>query len=94
MIARTETVRAQSMGHIDAARQTGLSLRKFVSVHLDSRTSPICKRMDAKYGTPEKAIPIDSKFVDNVSGEEFDISPFHVNCRTAVLFSQEKKNEA
>ncbi len=90
-IARTEMTRAHSMGHIDSARQSGLNLKKYVSVHIDTRTSPICKRMNSKYGTPDKAIPIDSKFIDKESGQEFDISPFHVNCRTAILFSQVDK---
>ena len=91
VIARTEMNRAQNMGHLDSARQTGLDLRKFVSVHLDNRTSPICQRMNSKYGTPKKAIPIDAKFIDKTSGENFDAPPFHIQCRTTVLFTQVKK---
>ena len=92
-IARTESIRATNMGRIDGARQTGLKLVKWVNVHMDSRTSPICTRMNAKYGIRAKGIPLDDKFVDNTSGEEFDIPPFHVNCRTNILYDTPIKDE-
>jgi len=85
-IARTESIRATNMGRIDGARQTNLKLVKWVNVHLDARTSPICRRMQAKYGDRTKGIGIDAKFVDNDTGKTFDIPPFHVNCRTNVLY--------
>jgi len=86
MIARTESNRAANMGRIDGARQTGLELVKWVNVHMDDRTSPICKRMRAKYGSRVVGVPIDDKFVDEESGQSFDIAPFHVNCRTSILY--------
>ena len=80
MIARTEMVRAQNMGHIDAARQTGLKLMKKWDAHLDKRTSPICRALDGK------EVPMDSKFV--YQGQEFDAPPAHPNCRSTLLFIQ------
>ena len=85
-IARTESIRATNMGRIDGARQTGFKLVKWVNVHLDARTSPICRRMQKKYGDRSKGIGIDAKFVDDETGKSFDIPPFHVNCRTNVLY--------
>lgn len=71
-IARTEMVRAQNVGHLDAARQSGLKLYKKWDAHLDKRTSPVCRALDGK------EIPLDEKFV--YKGEEFDAPPAHVNC--------------
>ena len=65
MIARTEANRAENFGKLDAAREAerqGLSMKKYLSVHEDTRTSPICQAMDRKYGTKAKAIPIDGIF--------------------------------
>jgi len=87
MIARTESNRAYNMSHVDSIRQTDLKVKKFVSVVLDSRTSPICRHMNATYGTEEKAIALDRKF--KYDGKEWDIPPFHPNCRTRVLFTEE-----
>ena len=36
-------------------------------------------------------IDIDAKFIDKTSGENFDAPPFHIQCRTTVLFTQVKK---
>jgi SPP1 gp7 family putative phage head morphogenesis protein len=90
MIARTEANRAYNMGHKDAAEESGLKLKKMVSVHHDDRTSPICKRMSRKYGKRDSAINLDKKFIDDESGKEFDISPFHPNCRSRIIYIQPK----
>jgi len=84
MIARTESNRAEGMAHRDAARQTGLQLVKYVDAHLDKRTSSICQGLDQKYGSADKAIPTDAKF--ELDGQEWDINPFHVNCRSRVVY--------
>ena len=84
-IARTETVRAQNMGHIDAARQTGLKLYKKWDAHLDSRTSKVCAYLDGK------EIPIDDKF--KWEDKEFDAPPAHPNCRSTLLFIQKKMED-
>ena len=72
VIARTEMVRAQNMGHIDGARQTGLKLWKQWDAHLDARTSPVCSFLNGK------KVGMNSKFV--YQGQEFDSPPAHPNC--------------
>ena len=89
MIARTELNRAENVGHIDGARQSGLTLKKFLNVHLDKRTSNICIYLDKHYGTPEKAIHLDAKF--KMDGKEWDAPPFHPNERTVLAFTQVDK---
>ena len=43
MIARTEANRALNMAHMDAARQSGLKLKKRWDASLDRRTSEVCR---------------------------------------------------
>jgi len=81
IIARTEINRAENMGHLDGARQSGLKLIKQWDSHLDSRTSAVCKFLDGK------KVPIDGKF--KWEGQEFDAPPSHPNCRSVLLFIQE-----
>ena len=90
MIARTESLRAEEIGRYDAATQSGLKLKKYLLVKEDSRTSPICKAMNSKYGSPDKAINIDRKFKVVVNGKEIEglTSPFHPNCRTITQYIQ------
>lgn len=89
VILRTETLRANNQGTLDAAKQaanTGLKLEKWLDVTLDDRTSNICHKEHAKYGTPEESIPIDQEFVVKVDNKTIksQTSPFHVNCRTIL----------
>jgi len=79
-IARTETNRAENMGHLDGARQSGLSLVKKWSAHLDNRTSAVCEALNNK----EK--PMDKKF--KYQDQEFDAPPAHPFCRSTLLFIQ------
>lgn len=82
-IARTETARAENMGNIDGARQSGFPLQKKVIGYIDKVTSPICR---ALIGTQ---IPIDEKFtyVDKKGITlEWDAPPFHPNCRSGLAF--------
>ncbi len=92
MIARTEANRAENYGKLDAAKQSGLDLRKYLSVHIDDRTSPICRAMMRKYGTADQAISVDKLFKVTVKGKviQGEAPPFHPNCRTAVVFTQEE----
>lgn len=82
MIARTEMNRAENMGHIDGARQSGVKFNKKWHSNIDSRTSPICRHLNGQI------IPIDEKFV--YEGKEYDIPPAHVNCRSTILFIRDK----
>jgi len=85
MIARTEMNRAENMGHIDAARQSGLKLMKQWDAHLDTRTSSVCRDLDGV------KIPLDAKF--RWKGQEFDTPPAHPNCRSVLIFIQEDDDE-
>jgi len=85
MIARTEMNRAENMGHIDGARQTGLKLVKVWSAQREriNKTGnkvpcPICEALDGQ------KVPLDGKFTYN--GKVFDIPPTHPNCACTVLF--------
>lgn len=86
MIVRTETNRTYNVGRQKAAENSGMKLKKYVNVALDERTSPICRRMNAKYGDEEKGIPMNQKFYDETSGQKFLQPPFHVNCRTRASY--------
>ncbi len=79
-IARTEMNRAQNMGHLDSARQSGLKLVKRWDAHLDKRTSEVCSFLDGK------EVPMDAKF--KWKDKEFDSPPAHVNCRSTLIFIQ------
>jgi SPP1 gp7 family putative phage head morphogenesis protein len=81
MIARTETNRALNMGHKDAAVQSGIITKKQWVSHIDNRTSPICVALN---GT---TIGLNDKF--RYQGQEWDLPPAHVNCRSRVIYLQE-----
>ena len=48
MIARTELNRAENIGNLDGARQSGLNLVKEWSAHIDARTSQVCRDLNPK----------------------------------------------
>jgi SPP1 gp7 family putative phage head morphogenesis protein len=89
-IARTESSRAMSMGKLNAYKQSGLQVKKWLEYKLDNRTSDISKRLHEKYGTPEQAIPLDENFEvtlkngKTISGQA---PPFHVNERDTLMFT-------
>lgn len=85
-IVRTEVNRTFNAARESAAQSSGLKLVKYLNVALDDRTSGICQRMHKKYGNADKAIPMNRKFKDKVSGKDFDTPPFHPNCRTRVVY--------
>lgn len=82
MIARTEMNRAENMGHIDGARQSGLKLLKRWDAHLDNRTSTVCNALDGR------TVGLDEKFI--YQGDSFDAPPAHPNCRSTVVFVRDK----
>lgn len=81
MIARTETVRANNLGNLEAARESGIKFKKKWDAHLDSRTSEVCRALDGQ------VVEMDEKFKWN--GEEFDSPPSHPNCRSRLLFIED-----
>lgn len=81
-IVRTETTRIENIGHIEGARQSNLNLKKEVRIVNDARTTELCERLHRKY--KDNPIGLDEKFKDNVTGEEWETPPFHVNCRSDI----------
>jgi len=92
-IARTELNRAQSQGELLATKQFNPGSTKYLDIVEDSRTSPICKALNKKYGTSKQAIPLDQNFKVSVKvGKrtvviDQDAPPFHVACRTGISFT-------
>ena len=87
-IARTETARAYSVGGFTAAKEAeakGIAVRKYWLPVLDTRTSPLCRRLGRKYSR-ENAIKIDAFFIDDESGFRGLTNPAHVNCRSDVSY--------
>ena len=84
MIARTESNRAAAMGRQHGYEKSGVDMNKYVSVHIDDRTSAICKGLNKKYGDESKAIPLNDKF--ELNDEAWLTNPFHVNCRSTVIY--------
>ena len=83
-IARTETTNILNESKLLGYKESGISGRKGVSVALDNRTSPICRRMHAKYAN--NPIPLDEDFVDDDTMQRFATPSFHVSCRTSIYF--------
>jgi HK97 family phage portal protein len=90
-ISRTETNRIENFGQLDAAKKSGEELKKWISIVKDDRTSEISKAMDRKYGSPEKAIPLEEDF-EVVVGKKIikgPAPPFHPNERDTLIFIQD-----
>jgi len=85
-IARTETTRAYAVGQLEAARISPVKLKKYILSMQDNRISSLCQRLSKKY-PKDKAIGIEQMFKDNVTGESWISNPFHVNCRSKVIFT-------
>jgi SPP1 gp7 family putative phage head morphogenesis protein len=87
-IARTESARAYAIGNYTAAKQAqerGITIKKYWLAVLDDRTSPLCRRLSKKY-SKDKAIGIDSYFIDDETGWRGLMNPSHVNCRSEAVF--------
>lgn len=91
MITRTEANRAQNQGHFDAFKESGLSGKKWISVHPDDRLCPICSKAGNMYDK-ENPIPIDDEFNITVAKARyrFQKPPIHVNCRCRLMFIVEE----
>ncbi len=86
-VMRTEKNRANNMGALDGAIQSGLNLRKYLDVTMDNRTSDICKAEARKY-PKDKAIPLNEEFVVKANNKIIrgQAPSFHPNCRTVLRF--------
>ena len=80
MISRTESNRAENQGKLQAFKSSGEEYNKQWISKIDSRTSPICKRLNGK------VVKMDENFKDSQSGWEGPCPPSHVNCRSSIIF--------
>ena len=80
MIARTESLRAQNVGKLQAYQQSGLEGTKVYVAALDSRTSDLCKRLDGQ------EVGLYANFVDPKGEWEGLNPPAHPNCRSTFFF--------
>lgn len=91
MIARTEGKRASNMAKYESmAKLNRPNIYKYIKIILDGRTSDICIEEDIKYGAKEQAIPMMEDFIVTSKGQTYRAKypPFHVNCRSTVVFTQ------
>lgn len=82
LIARTETNRILNQGKVLGYKESGLEGRKVWSTAIDSRTSPICLRLN------NQQVELDDPFIDPETRQAFDNPPAHGNCRSTVFFEQ------
>ncbi|MCK9319476.1 phage minor head protein [Methanoculleus sp.] len=88
MIARTESARAYAVGNYVTAveaKKRGYEVKKYLQIVSDDRTSPLCRRLGAKY-TKDNAIAIEKEFIDPAGEVRQLTSPFHPNCRTDTIY--------
>lgn len=88
MIARTEATRARNAGAFNTAEKLGYK-KKYIDIVNDERTSDVSKAMFKKYGSKDKAIPLDEEFFVTVKGKEYRglYPPFMPNDRDFVRFT-------
>lgn len=94
-IARTESARAHQLGKLSAFKQSGVKAKKWLLWTNDHRTSEITKALHKKYGSIEKAIPLDKNFKCTVKvGKKTVVidqqaGPFHPNERDELIIEVE-----
>jgi len=88
-IARTETTRFLAEAKLASYKESGVEGNKSPSAANDSRTSDLCRRLDKKYRN--KGVPLDSVYVDDVTGLSFQHPFHHPNCRCTLEFIPSKK---
>lgn len=79
-IARTETNRIVNLGKINSYTNSGLGGFQVYKAHIDSRTSPICKRLNGQ------KVPAGALFKDPKTGKEYRGPPAHPNCRSTIIW--------
>jgi hypothetical protein len=86
-IARTESTNILSTSSYNTANKLGAT-KKWLLMTDDNRTSDISKAFNKKYGTPEKAIPINEEFTAEVNGKTYGglLTPFHPSERDIVMY--------
>jgi len=92
-IARTEVTRANNYGRLEAFNRSGKQVYKYISIVDDNRTTKVSYAMRDKYGSKDKAIPINEEFSVWVDGKRYhgQAPPFMPNDRDVVLFVLEEE---
>jgi hypothetical protein len=88
-IVRTESARAENMGHLAGAEQSGL-----IETKSEFHTFPecaLCKRLEKKYSG--KKIKLGDKFHDDLTGKSWLTPPFHPNCGGVLRTFRKTKEE-
>ena len=80
-IARTEEHRALVQGELQGMKSLGLKGTKEWKATMDSRTCPICKRLNVK------VVGLDEVFKDKEG--EWSAAPVHPNCRCVLKYEVE-----
>lgn len=90
-IARTESSRLLNASSFNTAKRLGFT-HKYINIVNDNRTSEQSKLFYDKYGTEDKAIPIEEEFFINYNGKEYRglYPPFMPNDRDMVLFTNKE----
>jgi len=73
-IARTETTRIANQGSYTAYIESGLSGKREWLATIDSRTCPICKRLNGQ------KVELNKAFTDKLTGKQYYHAPVHPNC--------------
>lgn len=84
LISRTESNRVLNSAKLLGYAESGIEGGKVWKTSLDNRTSPICRRLHAKYGN--NPIPLDDMFIDDETMQEFTTAPAHIQCRSTLSF--------
>lgn len=79
MIGRTETTRITNEGKILGYKESGIKGKKVWSAALDSRTSPICRRLNGQQRD------LDDYFIDPETNKAYFAPPSHPNCRSTIF---------
>ena len=92
MIAVTERSRILNASSMKTAKRLGFT-HKYIDIVRDKKTAGDSFKMFAKYGSPEKAIPIDQDFVITYQGREQRglYPPLRPNDRELILFTNKEE---
>ena len=100
-VMRTEKLRANNAGAFSGAVQAeeyGIQIKKYLDVTRDKNSTDICNHGNKdsafnKYGSKDKAIPLDEEFVMRANNKTYRAlyPPMHVNCRSVVRFVRYSK---
>lgn len=76
LIAQTETIRAQSLGHLQVYEDAGVPAKKWINHR--TNFDPICDRLH------NQIVALDERFVDPETGKTYSGPPAHPGCQCAI----------